>query len=272
LFVIVYGFSGLLAWVVVEMAAPVGLRFSRQTLARKQMLEVLRFIWPLLLQSVFFAVWFSADLVLVQRLLPAAATGNYAAAKTLANAVWMAPAAISMVLLPQVARLPEVALRRRLPDFVVTAGLATLPLVCVLAALGRPLIKAAFGDAYPEAAGPLALLAVGMAMHGIYLVLFGVWVGIGRPLIDLVATATGMTCTVALAFVLIPHGGLVGAATAFGLGSAFRLGVIGAFTAWALYLRPARGTYGTVAAPLPQMPMVVAAQAGRNSLHWDGDA
>jgi O-antigen/teichoic acid export membrane protein len=272
LFVILYGCSGLLACLLMEMTAPVGLRFLRAALASDRMLMVLRFIWPLLLQSVFFAVWFGADLVLVQRLLPAAATGNYAAAKTLANAVWMAPAAISMVLLPRVARLPVEALRRQLPGFVGGAVLVTLPAAVALALLGRWLIRALFGDAYPDAAAPVALLGLGMAMHGLYLVFFSVWVGLGRPLIDLVATATATACTVAVAFVAIPHAGLVGAATAFGLGAAVRLGVISAFTAWALYIKPARFGLGTVAVRMPETPMVAAPRGRRDSLRWDGDA
>lgn len=272
LFVILYGSSGLLACLLMELTAPVGLRFFREALARDRMLAVLRFIWPLLLQSVFFAVWFSADLILVQRLLPAAATGNYAAAKTLANAVWMAPAAIAMVLLPKVARLHVDALRRRLPGFVGGALLVTLPAAFAVALLGRWLIRIIFGDAYPDAAAPLALLGLGMAMHGLYLVFFSVWVGMGRPLIDLVATAAGMVCTVAVAFIAIPHAGLVGAATAFGLGAAVRLGAISAFTGWALYIKPARLGRGTVAARIPETPMVAGARGRRDSLRWDGDA
>jgi O-antigen/teichoic acid export membrane protein len=272
LFVIVYGCSSLVACLLMELTAPIGLRFVRQAVSWERMLVVLRFIWPLLLQSVFFAVWFNADLVMVQHLLPAASTGDYAAAKTLANAVWMAPAAISMVLLPQVARLPEDAVRRRLPGFVGFGALVTMPAVCTLALVGRPLVTAIFGNAYPHATTPLVLIGLGMAMHGLYLVFFSIWVGLGRPLIDLVATAAGMTCTVAVAFVLIPFGGLAGAATAFAFGAAVRLGVISAFTAWFLYLRPSRPRSGTVTAAIPETPMVAAAQGGRDSIRLDGDA
>lgn len=272
LFVILYGCSGLVACLVMELTAPVGLRFLRAALSRDRMLAVLRFIWPLLLQSVFFAVWFGADLVLVQHLLPAAATGNYAAAKTLANAVWMAPAAISIVLLPRVARLPMDVLRRQIPALVGGAVLVTLPAAFALAVLGRWLVSVIFGAAYPSAGAPLALLGVGMAMHGLYLVLFSIWVALGRPLIDFVATAAGMVCTVAVAFVAIPPAGLVGAATAFGLGAAVRLAVISAFTGWTLYIEPARFGRGTVVARIPETPIVAGPRGRRDSLRWEGDA
>ncbi len=269
LFVTIYGCSSLAACLLMELVAPVGIRFLRETLSRQRMLMVLRFIWPLVLQSVFFAIWFGADLVLVQHMLPAAATGDYAAAKTLANAVWMAPAAIGMVLVPMVARLPVDELRRRLPHIVVAAALVTVPGACALALGGRLLIRATFGDAYPDAAAPLALLGLGMATHGLYLVFFSIWVGIGRPLIDLVATAAGMTCTVGAAFLLIPNGGLLGAATAFTLGATLRLGVIAVFTIWSLHLRT--DVSGTVAANLPETPMVRGATGGRDWSRWDGE-
>jgi O-antigen/teichoic acid export membrane protein len=219
------------------------------------MLEVVRFIRPLLLQSVFFAVWLSADLILVQRILGATATGNYGAAKTLANAVWLAPAAIGTVLVPRVARLPEAELRRYLPRVVGLAALVTIPAAAALVVFGRPLTELTFGSRYPDAAAPLALLGLGMALHGLYMIPFGLWIGLGRPTVDMVATGVGMACTVLTATVLVSMGGLQGAAAAFAFGSAARLAVIGGFTWWALYVRPAPAL-GTVAASLPVLPIV----------------
>jgi O-antigen/teichoic acid export membrane protein len=158
------------------------------------------------------------------------------------------------------------------PGFVGFGALVTMPGVCALAWGGRPLVLAIFGNAYPDATTPLVLIGLGMAMHGLYLVFFSIWVGLGRPLIDLVATAAGMTTTVAVAFFLIPFGGLAGAAIAFAFGAGVRLGVISAFTAWSLYLRPSRPMSGTVTALVPETPMVAAAQGGRDSIRLDGDA
>ena len=49
LFVVIYGLSGLVACVVMQAVAPVHLRFGWPALTRSRMLEVLRFIRPLLL-------------------------------------------------------------------------------------------------------------------------------------------------------------------------------------------------------------------------------
>jgi hypothetical protein len=93
---------------------------------------------------------------------------------------------------------------------------------------------------------------------------FGLWVGLGRPTVDMVATGLGMACTVIAAPILVPAHGLTGGATAFALGSAARLAVIGGFTVWSLYLLPAPAS-GTVAAPLPGLP-IAPAPAGAESM------
>jgi O-antigen/teichoic acid export membrane protein len=94
-----------------------------------------------------------------------------------------------------------------------------------------------FGDKYPDAAGPLAILAIGMGLYGFYTVMGSVWVGLGRPGIDPIATGIAMACTVIMGLTLIPRMGLDGAALAFTVGAAARLVVIAAFTLWTLSRR-----------------------------------
>jgi O-antigen/teichoic acid export membrane protein len=264
LFVIVYGVSGLAACAILQSLAPVRLRFLAAATRRRRMLEVVRFIRPLLLQSVFFAVWLSADLILVQRILGATATGNYGAAKTLANAVWLAPAAIGTVLVPRVARLPEAGLRHYLPRVVALAALVTVPAAAGLVVFGRPVTELTFGSRYSDAVAPLAVLGLGMALHGLYMVPFGLWIGLGRPTVDMVSTGVGMALTVIAAMILVPVDGLLGAAAAFAIGSAARLMVIGGFTVWALYVHPAPAS-GTVPDAFPVV-LIAPSSAGVDTL------
>ncbi len=231
LFVFIYGASSLAAWAVMERLAPVGLRLARSTLDRQRLLAILRFARPLLAQSVFFAIWFSADLVFVQLILEPSATGNYAAAKTLANSLWLAPTAIGMALVPRVARLPQTEVRRYLAGVLVLTAVVTVSTTAFVVAYGRPLIVAAFGDHYPQAAIPLGILAVGMGLHGLYIVMFNLWIGLGRPMVNMVSAAAGMVCTLVAALLLVHAHGLLGAAWSFSLGSATRLAIIAAYTA-----------------------------------------
>lgn len=235
LFVIVYGLSSVVALVVVQLLAPTRLRFSTGSLSRARMLETARFIRPILIQSIFFAVWYSADLLVVGRLESPAATGTYAAAKALALGLILAPGALATILLPQVARLSATAVRGYVIRALAVGCAITLPLALSVALLGRPLIRLLFGDKYAGAPGPLLVLSIGMAAYGLYSVLASLWVGLGRPVIDMAATGAGMVCTVVLAFLLIPVYGLVGAAIAFSTGSALKLVVIGGYSWWTLF-------------------------------------
>jgi O-antigen/teichoic acid export membrane protein len=234
LFLIVYGLSSVAALAVMQPLMPIALTFVRKEVTSARMLEIFRFVRPLLLQSVFFAIWFGSDLIMVQHLLPTGATGNYAVAKAFVNVLLLAPTAIGTAILPRIARLSE----RSIGKYVATAlgftAVATVPLVAGAALAGPRLVIMLFGSKYPDAAPPIATLAIGMGLYGFYSVLVSIWIGLGRPVVDPVATGLAMVCTVASGLVLIPQLGLAGAALAFTMGAGLRLIVIAGFTLWAL--------------------------------------
>jgi O-antigen/teichoic acid export membrane protein len=242
LFLVVYGLSSVVSLIVVQLAAPMHLRLSTSVLSRARMLETARFIRPILLQSIFFAIWYSADILVVGRLDSPAATGNYAAAKALALGLILAPGAMSTILLPRVVRLSAADVRGYVLRALAVGSVITLPLAVGLALLGRPLIQVFFGGKYADAPEPLAVLCIGMTGYGLYSLLASLWIGLGRPVVDMIATGTGMVCTVVLAFLLVPVNGLVGAAIAFSAGSVLKLLVIAGYTWWSLYRGQLRST------------------------------
>jgi O-antigen/teichoic acid export membrane protein len=229
-FLIVYGLSSVAALAVMLPLVPVSLKFRVQDVASQRIREIFRFIRPLLLQSVFFAVWFSSDLVIVQHLMRPEATGNYAVAKAFVNVLLLVPTAIGAAVLPRVARLVEQSSGRFMVTALGLTATASIPLVAGAALLGPRLVVILFGAKYPDAAGPVPILALGMGLYGFCSVMGSIWVGLGRPGIDSVATGVAMTCTVGAALALVPHLGLEGAAIAFTAGAAARLLVIGTFT------------------------------------------
>ncbi len=233
-FLIVYGLSSAVALAMVLPIMPMGLRFAPGSVSVERLREIFHFTRPLLLQSVFFAVWFGSDLVMVQRLMSSEATANYGVAKALVQVFMLAPTAIGTAILPRIARLGEKSVGKYMLAALGLTGLVTFPLVAGAILLGPRLILAVFGSKYPMAAVPLGLLAVGMGLYGFYTVLGSIWVGMGRPVIDPVATGTAMTCTLAVGLTMIPRFGLAGAAAAFTSGAAARLLVIGAFTIWTM--------------------------------------
>jgi O-antigen/teichoic acid export membrane protein len=238
LFLIIYGLSSVAALALIHPFAPIALGFRREALAWRRMKAILRFIRPLVVQTVLFALWFGADLICVQRLLSNTAAGNYAAAKTLVTVLYLAPAAIASGVAPRVVRMSTAALRRYLSGALLLTAVTTLPGLALMAVWGRPLIGLVFGSKYPQAPEPLTWLALGMALYGFYLVLESAWVGLGRPLIDAIATGLAMSCTIVGALLLTRPLGLAGAALGFAAGSALELVVIGAYTAWKLYPWP----------------------------------
>jgi O-antigen/teichoic acid export membrane protein len=230
LFLFIYGLSSVLALAVMQPLAPVRLRFSGQTIAWRRLWAIGRFLRPILLQTVLFAVWFGADLILVQRIRGPASAGNYAAAKTLLNVLLLPPMAIGSGIAPRVVRMSTEALQRYVAGALALTGAALIPGLVMVMLWGRQLTTLIFGSKYPDAAKPLAWLAVGMVLYGLYLILECTWMGRGRPLIDAIATGTGTLSTVTLGLFLVPRTGLVGAATAFTAGAALQVAVIGWYT------------------------------------------
>jgi O-antigen/teichoic acid export membrane protein len=230
LFLIVYGLSNVMALGIMQTVSPIRLAFVQGTLARERIAEVGNFIRPILVQTAFFAVWFGADLILVQRFVGSSGAGNYAAAKILVNVLYLAPAAIATAIVPRVARMGDHPSGRYLLRVLALTAAVSVPALAVLALLGPQITMLVFGDKYPQAVVPLPALAVGIVLWGFYLVLESWWVGLGRPKIDAVATAAGMIGTVGIGLVLVPAYGLNGAALAFAAGSAAQLLVITGFT------------------------------------------
>lgn len=239
-FLIVYGVSSVVAFAFVQPVVPIALAFSRRDVALARMREIFRFARPLLVQSVFFAVWFGSDLIMVQHLMKPEATGNYGVAKALVNVLMLAPTAIGTTILPRIARLSERSIARYMLTALSLTGLATIPLVSAAVLLGPRLILVLFGSKYPQAATPVAILAIGMGLYGFYTVMGSIWVGLGRPTVDPVATGLAMICTLTVGLTMIPRMGLIGAALAFTIGAAMRLTVIVVFTLWALSTRRLR--------------------------------
>jgi O-antigen/teichoic acid export membrane protein len=238
LFLILYGLSAIVALGAMRLVAPTPLTPRPAALAWGHMKAIGRYIAPVIGKGVFDALWYSADLILIQRLLEPAATGNYAAAKTLAQALILAPIAISLAVSPRVARLPESSLRAYLPRVLGLAAAVIAPLAVTMAVLRHPLTQLFYGARYTHVTDAFVPLLIGASLYGLYLVLVSVWGALGRRGVGMVATGCGSVTTVGLGLLLIPAEGYLGAGTAFAAGAAAQVLVIGAYTVWGLYLGP----------------------------------
>lgn len=240
LFVTIYGLSGLAALVVLAPARPLGLHLSWSALSWHRVRSVVSFARPVLVQAVFWNVWFSADLILVRQLLTASDTGTYGAAKAIANGFALIPTALGFVFAPQVARLAETEVRGHLLRVLAFAVALTVPLTAAVVMFAGPLTAAVFGGKYAAAASPLVVLSVGMAVYGIKSVLSSLWLGVGHPIVMSISSGVAVVVTIASGLLLIPRLGLLGASTAFSSGAVSQLMVEGAVTLWAFGPRTPR--------------------------------
>src|SRR5262249_18960152 len=132
-----------------------GLRLDTRGLRWRRMARIVGFMRPVLLQAIFWNVWFNADLIILQHLRGAAETGTYAAAKAIAAGFTLVPTAIAFVFVPRVARLPEAEVRGHVVRVLALTAAITLPLAVGVMILARPLTLDLFGGRYAAAAFPL---------------------------------------------------------------------------------------------------------------------
>jgi O-antigen/teichoic acid export membrane protein/glycosyltransferase involved in cell wall biosynthesis len=239
LFLFVYGLSSVTALVLMAPAGR-GLRIDPGALRGRRVVRILGFMRPVLLQAVFWNVWFNADLILLQHLRSAAETGTYAAAKTIATGLTLVPTAVAFVFGPRVARLPEAEVRASLLRAMGVTALVTVPLALAGAALAGPLTTGLFGGRYAPAALPLVVLLAGTVPYGLRSVLDSTWLGLGRPVVEMAGSGAGMLVTLAMGVWLIPPAGAVGAAAAFSAGALAQLLVEGVVAVWAFATQPPR--------------------------------
>lgn len=235
LFLVVYGLSAIAAAFLMRLAAPTPLSLHLRLIGWRQMVRIGRYVAPIIAQGFFWAFWWSADLILIQHLMSADATGNYSAAKTLTQVLILPSTAICMAAGPSLSRLSESALRRQLLNLVALGGAVLLPTALVMVILREPILFFVYGGKYPEALDAFGVLILGVTIYGFYLILASVWGAMGRPMVGAVATACGTVATVAAAFALIPTFGLLGAGIAFAAGAAAQFVFVTVFTLWGLY-------------------------------------
>jgi O-antigen/teichoic acid export membrane protein len=239
LFVGIYGASAIVALVLMEIVAPTRLRLIMAPLAWARMRQVSRYLAPYLVMGVFYAAWWSADVIMIEHLLNTTAAGNYAAGKTLGQILMLVPVAIGVAATPRIARLPDTALRRYFPTLIGLTLVVLIPICAFVLLVERPLIYTAYGPKYPAAVDALTPIVIGVSLHGLYLVINSAWGGLGRPNVAAVATGLGLVSTVATGLVVIPAVGLVGGGLAFCAGAATQLVVVVAYTLWGVYSGPA---------------------------------
>jgi O-antigen/teichoic acid export membrane protein len=155
------------------------------------------------------------DQLVVSILLAPVSLGLYVVAATLTSVTSLVGSTVSLLALPELARLHDdaarAALARRLGLLtVVGASVVTLPVLL----LAPVLLRTAFGPSFAEAATPARILLVGAIALTTARLLGAVLKGLGLPLHAAGGELCALAVTVPALAMLLPPLGLVGAAIA----------------------------------------------------------
>lgn len=155
------------------------------------------------------------DILMLQYLRGAEATGYYSIAAAMGNMVYMLPVVIGTILFPRLAAEADVRVRwRRALRAALGVGVALVPGLVGLALLARPLVSALYGVAFAPAVPPFLWLAPGLVFLSLSTVLGTVMGASGMPAYAIVPSLVAAALNVALNLVLIPRMGATGAALA----------------------------------------------------------
>jgi len=155
-----------------------------------------------------------ADLLIVQVIKGATATGYYSVALTMGQVVAYGPVALSAASFPVAAgfQLKEVV------PFIERAGRTAVAAGVVSAIVFLPalpfVLPLLFGAGFSQAVDLAFVLVPGGILHGLQWVTCRLWAAQGRGSLLAVSSAATLVTMIALALVLVPAGGAMGAAVA----------------------------------------------------------
>ncbi len=189
-----------------------------------------RFAVPALLSGTAYGAILGFDVFFVRVFAPNG-LADYAAARSLALPLMLVPFALSVVLLPQVAGAPDGDIGRLLRRALTIAVAAAVAGWLAYGLGGATVIEWLFPASYAAAAEPLSVLVPAIAVLGVYSILSGWMMGIGRPWVSALCLSAGALVTLVAHLAFTARLGAVGAGIAIGLGSATALALI-AVAAW----------------------------------------
>ena len=173
--------------------------------------------WPITLFLLFYEIFISIDLYLVKALLhDDAQTGIYNAALTLGRLPYYLFYALSIVLLPALAKLksdgdPE-KVSRLMSQSLRYAGIILLPLFVLLFAYAEPTLMLFFGTKYVGAIDAFRILVGGLSFLTVFYIVSSGLMGIGHARLAMWMAISGTILNAALNLFLVPRFGIIGSA------------------------------------------------------------
>jgi O-antigen/teichoic acid export membrane protein len=178
--------------------------------------RVLRLAVPIAISGGITAVWMGRDVRLQSVLSSAGETASYDLAARAVEACWFVGLAVAAPLLPVLAARTAAGDREGVERLyragIRAAHVAGLPISVLLAVLGTPVVRLAFGSGYGSVARPLAIVGAGYVLQ-FRAVVQGVLAEATSWLLPCVRrSAVALGLMVALDLALVPRWGAAGAA------------------------------------------------------------
>jgi O-antigen/teichoic acid export membrane protein len=161
--------------------------------------QLLDYAWPITLFMLFYELFISVDLYLVKAILhDDYATGLYNAALTLGRIPYYLFYALSIILLPALAKMKSEQNHEKMSALVTQslryAGIILLPVFVFLSVYAAPALTLIFGQRYAEPSAILSLqtLAFGLSFLTVFYLLASALNGIGRARTAMWLTLIGL--------------------------------------------------------------------------------
>lgn len=173
--------------------------------------------WPITLFLLFYEIFISIDLYLVKALLhDDVQTGLYNAALTLGRLPYYLFYALSIVLLPALAKLksdgnPE-KVSRLMSQSLRYAGIILLPLFVLLFVYAEPTLTLFFGAKYIGAVDAFRILVGGLSFLTVFYVVSSGLMGLGHARLAMWMAIAGTALNAMLNLFLVPRFGIIGSA------------------------------------------------------------
>ena len=171
--------------------------------------------WPITLFLLFYEIFISIDLYLVKALLrDDVQTGLYNAALTLGRLPYYLFYALSIVLLPALAKLksdgnPE-KVSRLMSQSLRYAGIILLPLFVLLFVYAEPTLTLFFGAKYIGAVDAFRILVGGLSFLTVFYVVSSGLMGLGHARLAMWMAIAGTALNAMLNLFLVPRFGIIG--------------------------------------------------------------
>jgi O-antigen/teichoic acid export membrane protein len=151
------------------------------------------------------------DLMIIPAFFAASAVGLYSVATNVSSIIPTLTGAFAILVLPAAVRAGGAGVRMVVRSLQVALGLS-LAIALVMAVLAEVALRLVYGDAFAEGASALRILLPGVVLDAGAAVLVSGLLAAGQPIRAAAATGLGAVLTVAGLLIVLPNGGIEGAA------------------------------------------------------------